>query len=461
MFVIRVFNHYIHRRILMQVLFDFGLIVTAVMGAVFFGRQHSQFLLSATATLSFSLAICIFLINIASGFYRQAHNRSFTETLARAGLAALIALPLAYGIFSTLPESVENSSALSLSAVIAVAAVLLHRVYAAHAGVKAGTRTRILVLGSGPAAKLVGETLRASDPTAEIVGYFSAPNEQQVAVAPSQIVAGQSLAQTALKAGVSEIVVAVTERRGGNMPLRDLLDCKIQGIRVSDISTHFEKTLGKLRLDYVNAGWLIFGDGFDQGFFRTAVKRLFDIVSATVLLLVSAPVMLVTMVLIKLESPGPVFYRQQRVGLNGVPFDVVKFRSMRNDAEKDGKPRWATAADDRVTSVGRVIRKVRIDELPQLFNVLKGEMSIVGPRPERPFFVDKLTQEIPYYAVRHSIKPGVTGWAQVRYHYGATVEDSQEKLQYDLYYVKNHTLFLDLLILFETVAVVLTGKGAR
>ncbi|MCR5866259.1 TIGR03013 family XrtA/PEP-CTERM system glycosyltransferase [Aquincola sp. J276] len=260
---------------------------------------------------------------------------------------------------------------------------------------------------------------------------------------------------------MSEIVVAVTERRGGNMPLRDLLDCKIKGIRVSDISTHFEKTLGKLRLDYVNAGWLIFGDGFDQGFFRTAVKRLFDILSAAVLLVVSAPVMLVTMLLIRMESPGPVFYRQQRVGLNGESFDVVKFRSMRNDAEKDGKPRWATAADDRITKVGRVIRKLRIDELPQLFNVLKGEMSIVGPRPERPFFVEKLTQEIPYYAVRHSIKPGVTGWAQVRYHYGATVEDSQEKLQFDLYYVKNHTLFLDLLILFETVAVVLTGKGAR
>jgi exopolysaccharide biosynthesis polyprenyl glycosylphosphotransferase len=171
--------------------------------------------------------------------------------------------------------------------------------------------------------------------------------------------------------------------------------------------------------------------------------------------------MVVTAIAIKLESPGPVFYRQERVGYNSKTFKVNKFRSMRTDAEKDGKPRWATANDDRVTRVGNLIRLVRIDELPQLFNVLSGDMSLVGPRPERPFFVEQLTNEIPYYAVRHSLKPGVTGWAQVRYQYGSTIEDSQQKLQYDLYYVKNHSLFLDFVILFETVGVVLTGKGAR
>jgi exopolysaccharide biosynthesis polyprenyl glycosylphosphotransferase len=191
------------------------------------------------------------------------------------------------------------------------------------------------------------------------------------------------------------------------------------------------------------------------------IKRIFDILSACVLILVSAPIMLVTGLLIKLESPGPMLYRQERVGQNSRNFLVTKFRSMRTDAEKDGKPRWASANDSRVTRVGNIIRRLRIDELPQLFNVLKGEMSLVGPRPERPFFVEQLTQEIPFYAVRHSVKPGVTGWAQVRYHYGSTVEDSQEKLQYDLYYVKNHTLFLDLVVLLETIGVVLTGKGAR
>jgi sugar transferase (PEP-CTERM system associated) len=255
--------------------------------------------------------------------------------------------------------------------------------------------------------------------------------------------------------------VALAERRGGSMPLRELLDCKLHGVRVVDMATHFEKTLGQIRLDSVSAGWLIFGDGFSQGLLRTVVKRLFDIVCALILLVLASPVILVTGLLILLESGGPILYLQERVGLNGRLFNVVKFRSMRTDAEKDGQPRWASAKDDRVTRVGRIIRKLRIDELPQLFSVLNGDMSLVGPRPERPYFVDKLTQEIPYFAVRQSVKPGVTGWAQVRYHYGASVEDSAEKLQYDLYYVKNHTLFLDLVILFETVGVVLTAKGAQ
>jgi sugar transferase (PEP-CTERM system associated) len=263
------------------------------------------------------------------------------------------------------------------------------------------------------------------------------------------------------KEQVDEIVVAVSERRGGSMPLRELLDCKLQGVLVIDLATHFEKTLGQIRLDAVNAGWLIFSDGFAQGWIRTLVKRVFDIAFAIVLIVLALPVMLVTGVLIRLESRGPIFYIQERVGLHGKSFNVIKFRSMRIDAEKDGKPVWAAASDDRTTRVGRVIRKSRIDELPQLFNVLGGSMSLVGPRPERPYFVDKLTNEIPYFAVRQSIKPGVTGWAQVRYHYGASVEDAAEKLQYDLYYVKNHSLLLDLVVLFETVGVVLMGWGAH
>ena len=245
------------------------------------------------------------------------------------------------------------------------------------------------------------------------------------------------------------------------MPLRQLLDCKLAGVRVVDIATHFEKTLAQINIKHVNAGWLVFGDGFSQGMLRAAIKRVCDIIFAALIFVLTLPVMLITAVAIRVESRGPVLYRQERVGLNGVPFKVIKFRSMRTDAEKDGKPRWATKNDDRVTRVGRFIRKVRIDELPQLFNVLWGEMSMVGPRPERQYFVDELISKIPYYAVRHSVKPGVTGWAQVRYEYGSTIEDSVEKLQYDLYYVKNHSLFLDLLIMLETVAVVLTGKGAR
>jgi sugar transferase (PEP-CTERM system associated) len=320
----------------------------------------------------------------------------------------------------------------------------------------------VLIFGAGPAAQMVGSTLRVADPLATIVGYFPGPNEKQAAVPEAERLGSeQSLTQTARRLGVDEIIVALTERRSGSMPLRELLDCKLSGVRVFDITTYFERMLGQIRIDFVNAGWLIFGDGFNQGFYRTAVKRIFDILCSLVLIVLAAPIMLVTAVAIKLESRGPVFYRQERVGFNGRSFMVTKFRSMRTDAEQDGKPRWATANDNRVTRVGNFIRLVRIDELPQLFNVLAGHMSLVGPRPERPFFVEQLTNEIPYYAVRHSVKPGVTGWAQVRYQYGSTIEDSQEKLQYDLYYVKNHSLFLDFVILIETVGVVLTGKGAR
>ena len=463
--VIRIFGHYMNRRLLLQVVFDFGLIVALMIAAFLLYVERSTVsisLVSATATQGFSLAAAVFVINTASGFYQPSRGRTFGETCARAALASMFALPVAYFIFRLLPVDAAGGEVMGTAAMISVAAVIAHRVYAAHSSSVAMGRSRVLVLGSGVAALTVGNTLRDSDPFVEVVGYIRAPNEKQLAVPAGEVISLQkTLASTAARANVSEIVVALTERRGGSMPMRDLLDCKIQGIMVCDLATHFERRLGQIRIDYVNAGWLIFGDGFNQGMFRPAIKRVVDIVIALLLLAASAPVILLTIALIVLSSRGPIFYTQPRVGLNGKPFKVIKFRSMKTDAELDGTPRWALAGDDRVTPLGRVIRRFRIDELPQLINVFKGEMSMVGPRPERPFFVDKLVDDIPYYSVRHSVKPGLTGWAQVRYHYGATVDDSQQKLQYDLYYVKNHTLFLDLLIMLETVAVVLTGKGAH
>ncbi len=281
----------------------------------------------------------------------------------------------------------------------------------AASAASARVRSRTLIFGSGEAARVVGNTLRSADPDVEIVGYFPGPNERETAVPSSELILNtQSLLQAARERRADEIVVALTERRSGSMPLRELLDCKLNGVRVCDINSHFEKRLGQIRVDYLYAGWLIFGDGFNQGFARTAVKRMFDIVCASILIVLSAPLMLLAALAIRLESRGPFLYRQPRVGMGGCSFVVIKFRSMRIDAEKDGKPRWATASDDRVTRVGRLIRKTRIDELPQLFSVLKGDMSLVGPRPERQFFVEQLTQEIPFYSVRHSVKPGVTGW---------------------------------------------------
>ncbi|WP_394788364.1 TIGR03013 family XrtA/PEP-CTERM system glycosyltransferase [Rhodoferax sp.] len=459
--MIKIFNHYLHRRTLQQIFFDLGLVVLAVLAVVIWKGEDLTSMVSLLGHASL-LSLGMLVVNAALGFYQRIHNRSLNQSRARAALSLVLAVPLTYGIFSLFPQSSTDRETLAMAAMVGFTLVLLHRVYVVHSMPQSMMRHRVLVFGTGPRAALVGKTLKNEDPHVDVVGYYASPNEAESEVSAWGILSKhKSLTDTALELEVDEIVVALMERRGGSMPLRELLDCKLHGVRVVDVATHFEKTKGQIRLDSVNAGWLIFGDGFSQGGLRTAVKRLFDIASALVLIVLTLPIMLVTMLLVVLESPGPVFYRQERVGFNGRLFNVIKFRSMRTDAEKDGTPRWAAAQDDRVTKVGKFIRKVRIDELPQLFCVLNGDMSMVGPRPERPYFVDQLTRQIPYYAVRQSVKPGVTGWAQVRYHYGATLEDSAEKLQYDLYYVKNHSLFLDVVILFETVGVVLMAKGSR
>jgi sugar transferase (PEP-CTERM system associated) len=459
--VIKLFSHYLNTRTLLQVMLDLGLVVIASMAAIAWQVSSLTAVLPAAVVCSFLLGIVILGVHSGLGFYQRTHNRTPAQTRMRGLMAWMLVLFAAVGVYGLLPLGLEDRRAFGWAMALSLLVVIAHRVFAAHS--KAGVaRTRVLVFGTGQRAKLVGRSLKKADPNVDLVGYFAGPNEMVTEVSAWGILTpDKSLTDIVTEEKVDEIVVALAERRGGSMPLRELLDCKLLGVRVVDVATHFEKTLGQIRLDSVNPGWLIFGEGFNQGMARTLVKRVFDIICATILLLVSAPVMILTGILILLESGGPVLYLQERVGQNGRIFNVVKFRSMRTDAEKDGTPRWATAGDDRVTRVGRIIRKLRIDELPQLFTVLVGDMSLVGPRPERAFFVDQLTQEIPYYAVRLSVKPGLTGWAQVRYHYGATMEDSAEKLQYDLYYVKNHTWFLDLVILFETIGVVLTGKGAQ
>lgn len=460
--MVKIFNHWFSWRTIAQMSFDLSFIIVGMIIAFMWIGSGLPIDPAQIGLFAIILGACMLLINSWLGFYQRIHNRSVTQTRARAVLSLYLAIPAAYLIFVILPISDVNHEFVQLSAMSAVFGMLVNRVHASHRTSNSLANRRILVFGTGSQAVAVSQALLRSDPAAEIVGYFPSPNEEGHEVAVQNILSrDKTLTDTAVTLKVDEIVVALTERRGGSMPLRELLDCKLHGIRVLDLASHFEQTLGQIRLDSLYAGWLIFGDGFRQGTLRTLVKRVFDIVFAFTLIVLALPVMCITSILIVLENGFPILYRQERVGLNGRLFNVIKFRSMRRDAEKDGKPIWALAQDDRVTKVGKIIRKLRIDELPQLISVLKGDMSLVGPRPERPFFVDQLTREIPFYAVRHSVKPGVTGWAQVRYHYGATVEDSAEKLQYDLYYVKNHSLFLDLVVLFETIGVVLTGKGAH
>ena len=459
--MIRIFGHYLRREALLKMLFDVGFLLL-VMAGIDLMQKRAGGPFSIVSLNGLSLTAGLLFVNSASGLYRPSASQSLSHSLARAAIALLIGLPLAYGILTVLTLGTNLGAPMLSAAMAGVGTVIVHRVYANHVSRASRPRSRIMIFGSGTAADMVARTLATPALHAEIVGYFPGPNEGQPVVPMHQVLVDQgSLRDCAVRLRVDEIVVALTERRGGSMPLRELLDCKVCGIRVSDTPTHFERTSGQIRIDYVNAGWLIFGDGFNRGIYPVVVKRIFDILGALILLTLAAPLMLLTVCLIKLENRGPIFYRQERIGQNGKAFNVLKFRSMRTDAEQDGKPRWASADDDRTTRVGRFIRTYRIDEIPQLLNVFKGEMSLVGPRPERSFFVEQLAREIPYYSVRHSVKPGITGWAQIKYQYGATLKDSIEKLQFDLYYVKNSTLFLDLVILFQTVAVVVSGKGAR
>jgi len=462
MIMVRLFNHWIRLHPLVQMLFDLSFVIVGMLIAFMWVGSGLPINYKQVLLFAAILAASVVAINAALGFYQHFHQRDIADGRARAVLSLYLSVPVAYGIFALLPMTSVSKEFMQLSAMSAIFGMLVNRVSMSYSASSGTLTKRVMVLGTGSRALAVKRALAKSDPSAAIVGFFPSQNEETATVPYDQVLStGGSLLSTAQMLKVDEIVVALTERRGGSMPMRELLDCKLQGIRVLDLASYFERTLGQIRLDSLYAGWLIFGDGFRQGPMRRALKRLSDLIFSVILLVMALPIMLVTALLIVAESGGPIFYRQERVGREGRLFKVIKFRSMRCDAEKDGRAVWATANDQRTTKVGRVIRKLRIDELPQLFCVLKGEMSLVGPRPERPVFVDQLTREIPFYAVRHSVKPGLTGWAQVRYHYGATVEDSAEKLQYDLYYVKNNSLFLDIVILFETIGVVLTGKGAH
>jgi len=324
-------------------------------------------------------------------------------------------------------------------------------------------KRRVLVYGSGNnAARILALRRRNDQRGFKVMGFVPSSNEDRVVPQDRLVSTDTPLVATAASLEIDEIVVAMDDRRQ-QFPLKDLLDCRLAGIEVVELASFLERETGKVYLDILIPSWMIFGAGFRRDVMRRYTETAFDVVASFALLLVALPVMAITVLAIKIEEGigAPVLYGQPRVGFGGKVFRVLKFRSMRVDAEKDGRARWATANDDRVTRVGRFIRKVRIDELPQLFNVLTGRMSFVGPRPERPEFVKQLNDSIPYYDVRHAVKPGITGWAQLCYPYGASEQDATEKLQYDLYYVKNHSLVFDILILLQTVEVILFGKGAR
>ncbi len=421
------------------------------------GIAHSE-----AALLALLFAVTIICLNGAFGLYNRSQKLSAGAYFLRVVLAPAVGIPLALLVAQLVP----GVDVLRDKWIVAVVLSLLGLLLVRHAIVLPLVATllphRVLVLGTGPEARLVEASLTSTNPLGmRLVGFYALEKMQESVVAPSRVVARGSLEETVRQLGIDEVIVAVRQQRGGVLPLRALLDCRLNGVQVTDLARYFERVHGQVPIESLKISWLIYGHGFRQNVLRGIVKRCFDLMVSAVLIVVAAPLVLLAALLIAAEGGGPVIYRQERVGHHGRTFTVFKLRSMSQDAEQDGKPAWAQSNDPRVTRVGRLIRRSRIDELPQLLNVLKGEMSFVGPRPERPEFVAMLTEQIPFYAVRHSVKPGLTGWAQVRYSYGATVEQSFRKLEYDLYYVKNHTLVLDLVILLETVRVVLLGEGAR
>jgi sugar transferase (PEP-CTERM system associated) len=446
-----------------QLMVDVGLFFAALLLAVFLQRPSTQPLASILPSALLFAAIMASM-NAAFGLYRREQPLDDGAFVRRAILAMLIGFPIAYAVYFTgssgtvLQDATPYAVLFGLSLAIALRKPVLART------ANALFPRRILVVGSGHGAYEVDRTVRElPGASMEVVGFVPLPTrEEGIAVARERLTPpGVALTELVARLRVDEIVVAAREQRGGVLPVAELLACRAIGVRVSDLSGFFERMRGEVPIESLKASWLIYGDGFRQGFARRFAKRAFDIAASAGLLVLAAPVMALTVLAILLEGGGPVIFRQERVGRGGRSFTLLKFRSMRHDAEAGGKAQWASEKDDRVTPVGRVIRRLRIDELPQLFNVLAGDMSLVGPRPERPCFVAELATEIPFYELRHSVKPGITGWAQVRWTYTASVEDSKRKLQFDLYYVKNHSLALDLLIAIETVRVVLFAKGSR
>ncbi|MEY4563791.1 MAG: hypothetical protein RLZZ618_3068 [Pseudomonadota bacterium] len=442
----------------------FAVLLAASSLHVFPGAQ-GQGTLSASHIMLFAgfFAMVMSLLYAFVGLYRPTPI-GFGAMMRRTLVALLVGGYITYLLLQNIADTGYAANLMTSVVVYLLIGLVVVRGALMLAARLAAT-PRVLIVGTGSEAQSVATDLMTLKRIQrDVVGFFATDPDapQGGTMRGHKVFSGDmSIADIVKAHQVDEIIVAVREQRGGGVPMDQLLACRIRGIPITDLAGFYERAKSEVPIDSLKASWLVYGHGFVQGRARKIAKRVFDVLSSSVLLVLASPIMLLTMIAIKLDSRGPVLYSQERIGLGGKGFMCLKFRSMGTDAEKDGVARWATKNDARVTRVGAVIRKTRIDELPQLISVLRGEMSMVGPRPERPSFVEQLKEQIPFYDVRHSIKPGVTGWAQVRYSYGASVDDARKKHQYDLYYVKNNSLLLDLLVLIETVSVVLFREGAH
>ncbi len=401
---------------------------------------------------------------VATGLYNERQTFNMVGLLTRIVVSTLGGTLVIAIVAALVPEVSFGRDALTLAALLVIAGSLgCHFIVGKLAGEQV-FKKRILVYGAGRrAATLMQKQAAGNLGGYKAVGFVPTVCDEPSAVSTERRIELRTpLLEYCTAHEVGEVVVAMDDS-SADFPFEALLECRQAGIAVSDLTEFLERETGQVRIDLVHPNWMAPSDGLERNSLHSQIERVVDVVASLALLAVSWPFMVLTIVAIKLEEglKAPVLYRQVRVGEHGQPFQLMKFRSMRVDAEGDGRARWAAANDDRVTRVGRVIRKLRIDELPQIINVLNGEMSLVGPRPERPEFVSQLNTKIPLYRERHCIKPGITGWAQLCYPYGSNEKDAAEKLQYDLFYVKNRTLLFYLAILVQTVEVILWGKGAR
>lgn len=461
--MVRLFKHYIPHAVLLLGLIDFALLLLAAdlawnLRAVQIGMDPGSVVERALPIAGF--AVTTLSAMIAVGVFGPDALRSMRFACARLLVAISLAILALAMLDFLLPGQTYWRSILLYAMVISIVLLVLNRAIVGGLLGTSAFRRRILVLGAGHRAQRLKELAAQEGSGFAVVGFIDMTGATPVVAEAIQRSAIADLSRHVADLGASEVVLALEERRNA-LPLKDLLRVKTAGVHVNEFSSFMERETGRVDLDTLNPSWLIFSDGFSSGRVISSVaKRAFDIFASGLLLLVSFPVIALFAVIVKLDSKGPAFFRQQRVGLYGQTFELVKLRSMRTDAEKDGS-KWAEKNDPRVTRVGAFIRKVRIDELPQVWTVLTGHMSFVGPRPEVPKFVDDLEQQLPYFSERHMVKPGITGWAQINYPYGASIEDARHKLEYDLYYAKNYTPFLDLLIMLQTLRVVLWPEGAR
>lgn len=461
--MIRLFKHYIPHAVMLLGMLDFALLVIAsetawLLRAGQIGIDPGP--IDGRWIPLLGSASVVWLAMIAVGVYGPYSLRSLRFASARLLVAISLGIIALATIDWILPGDTFWRSTLLYAMGLSILVLIADRLLLNSFLGSSAFRRRVMVLGAGDRAQRLRELAEKDESGFAIVSFISMGDSERIVEEAIARDAIHDLGRFVENLGVSEVVLALQERRN-SLPLTDLLRIKTKGVHVNDFSSFLERETGRVDLDTVNPSWLIFSDGFSSGrMLSSAFKRVFDILASLILLLITMPIIAVFALIVKIDSKGPAFFRQKRVGLFGETFYLVKLRSMRVDAEKDGA-KWASENDDRITRVGRFIRKVRIDELPQTWSVLKGEMSFVGPRPEVPAFVDDLQEEIRFYQERHMVKPGITGWAQINYPYGASIEDSRKKLEYDLYYAKNYTPFLDFVILLQTVRVILWPEGAR